>query len=255
MKDTAESLQAQLRQVDDYERKGLLREEEAAAQRGALQRRLMAVVLPDTPAPRLGWRVRLRALGFMVVLVGSVTAYLLSGHAGLRRRSEEILDAGKAAAAQDAAARAERLARLRAGQPVAPDANGIFPESRPASGAAPDVAPLLAGRVELAPELAGRVAPEDVVFVVVRPPGDPAGLPLAALRKQVADLPFEFRIGERELVGAPARFMQAGTVVVSARVSKTGSGLAQPGDLIGTATASPWQRGRVIVIDRAVPAR
>jgi cytochrome c-type biogenesis protein CcmH len=190
----------------------------------------------------------------MVVLVGSVTAYLLSGHAGLRRRSEEILDAGKLAAAQDAAARAERLARLRAGQPVAPDANGVFPESRPASGAAaPEVAPLLAGRVRLAPALARQVAPEDAVFVVVRLPDDPTGLPLAAIRKQVADLPLDFRIGERELVGAPGRFMQAKSVVVSARVSRTGSGLAQPGDPVGTASAAPWQRDVSVVIDGTVP--
>jgi len=255
MNDSAESLQAQLRQVDDYERKGLLRAEEAAAQRTALQKRLMAVLLPDAPAPRLDWRVRLRAIGFMVVLVGSVTAYLLSGHAGLRRRSEEILDEGKVVAAQNAAAREQRLARQRAGQPVAPDANGVFPDSAStaASGPAAEVAPLLAGRVSLAPALATKLAPTDVVFVVVRLPDDPAGLPLAAVRKTVADLPFELRIGERELVGDAARFMQAKQVLVSARVSKDASGFARPGDAIGTTTAAPWSRDFAVVIDRVVP--
>jgi len=256
MKDTAESLQAQLRQVDDYERKGLLRAEEAAAQRDALRRRLMAAVLPDTPAPRLPWRTRLRAIGFTLVLVGSVSAYLLSGHAGLRRRSEEILDAGRVAAAQAEAARRERAERVRAGQAVAPDANGIFPGEAPASAAtAAAVAPLLAGRVELAPALAARAAPDDVVFVFARLPDDPAGLPLAAIRKRVDELPFDFRFGERELVGAPARFMGARSVVVTARVSKTGSGLAQAGDLVGSTTTAPWSTGVVVVIGEAVPAR
>jgi hypothetical protein len=255
MKDSAESLQAQLRQIDDYERKGLLRAEEAAAQRSALQKRLMATVLPDVPAPGLPWRVRLRAIGFMLVLVGSVSAYLLSGHAGLRRRSEEILDAGRAAAAQAEAARRERAQRLRAGQPVAPDANGVFPGEAPASGGGAAVAPLLAGRVELAPALARAAAPEDVVFVVARLPEEPAGLPLAAIRKRVDELPFDFRIGDKELVGAPARFMAAKRVVVTARISKTGSGLAQPGDLVGSTTAAPWSTGVRVVIDEALPAR
>ena len=254
MKESAESLQAQLRQVDDYESKGLLRAEEATSQRAALQKRLMAALLPDTPAPRLPWRAHLWAAVAVAVLVGSVSAYLLSGHAGLRRRSEEILDAGKVAAAQDAAARRERLERLRAGQPVAPDANGIFPTEAPASAAAA-VAPLLAGRVELDPALASRAAPDDVVFVFVRLPDEPSGLPLAAIRKRVGELPFEFRIGERELVGAATRFVTAQRVVVTARVSKTGSGLAQPGDLAGASTTAPWASGVVVRITDVVPAR
>ena len=256
MKDDAESLKAQLRKVDDYESKGLLRAEEAAAQRAALQKRLMQVLMPDTPAPRLTWRTHVGALAAMAVLVGSVSAYLLSGHAGLRRRSEEILDAGKIAAAQEAAARRERLARLRAGQPVAPDANGIFPEERAASGAAgaDAIAPLLAGRVALDPALAAKAGADDAVFVTVRLPDDPTGLPLAAIRKQVRDLPFDFRIGDKEIVGAATRFMQAKAVVVSARVSKTASGRAEPGDLVGDATTAPWTRDVRVAIDAVVPA-
>ena len=255
MKDDAESLKAQLCKVDDYESKGLLRAEEADAQRVALRRRLMQVLMPDTPAPRLPWRTHLGALAAMAVLVGSVSAYLLSGHAGLRRRSEEILDAGKLANAQDAAARRERLARVRAGQSVAPDANGVFPTERTAaaSTASAAIAPLLAGRVQIDPAVAKAAAPEDVVFIVVRLPDDPTGLPLAAIRKQVRDLPFDFRVGAEEVVGAATRFMQARAVVVSARVSKSANGLAQPGDLIGSTPAAPWRDGVLVVIDSVVP--
>jgi len=253
MKDDPESLKAQLRQVDDYERKGLMRADEAAAQRTALQKRLLQVLLPAPPAPHLPWRTRLRALGAMVVLVGAVTAYLISGHAGLRRHSEELLDAGKAAAAADAAARKARLADPRHAGSGAPDARGVFPDEASAAAGADAIAPLLAGRVSLAPALAARAAPEDVVFIVVRLPDDPDGLPLAAIRKQVADLPFDFRIGSRELVGDASRFMQAGTVVVTARISKSGAGRAQPGDLIGTAPAAPWRKGIAVTIDQVVP--
>ena len=45
----AEKIQARLRQIDEYERKGLMRAEEAARTRAALQRRLLAVLMPDTP--------------------------------------------------------------------------------------------------------------------------------------------------------------------------------------------------------------
>ena len=257
MKDDPESIKAQLRKVDDYESKGLLRPEEATAQRAALQKRLMQLLMPDTPAPRLAWRTHVGALAAMAVLVGSVSAYLLSGHAGLRRRSEEILDAGKLANAQDAAARRERLARVRAGQSIAPDANGVFPTERPASAgaAAEAVAPLLAGRVRLDPVVAKTAAPEDVVFIVVRLPDDATGLPLAAIRKQVRDLPFDFRVGDEEVVGAATRFMQAKAVVVSARVSKTANGLAQPGDLIGSTATVPWSRDVAVVIDSVVPTK
>ena len=255
MNPEAESLQAKLRLVDDYERKGLLRADEAAAQRTALQKRLLQAVLPDSPAPRVPVRVRLRAIGAMAIVVGGVAAYLLTEYAGMNRRAIEMLEAGKAARASDAAAHQARLERRRAGLPVAPDAAGVFPESAEAAASAPpaDVAPLLAGRVELVPGLAGKAGPDDALFIVVRLPEDPSGLPLAAIRKRVADLPLDWRVGERELVGGAARFLQAKTVVVSARVSKSGSGLAQPGDLVGAASAAPWSRDVVVKIDDALP--
>jgi len=113
MNPEADSLQAKLRLVDDYERKGLLRAEEAAAQRAALQKRLLQAVLPDTPAPRVPMRVRLRAIGAMAIVVGGVAAYLLTEYAGMNRRAIEMLEAGKAARASDAAARRERVERRR----------------------------------------------------------------------------------------------------------------------------------------------
>ncbi len=274
MNQEAHSIQAKLRQIDDYQSKGLLRAEEAESQRAALLRRLMQVLVPDTPAPRLPWRARLWAAAAMAVLVGSVAAYLLSGHAGLRRHSEELLDAGKAAAAQSAVSRRERLVRIRAGESLAPDANGVFPgrasaattaTTLPAAGSsatavsragADAVAPLLSGRVRLDPGLAQQAAPDDALFIVVRLPGDPAALPLAAIRRQVGDLPLDFNIGARELVGAPARFLQAPTVVVTARISKTGSGQILPGDLAGEANpVAPWSSGIEVVIDRVLPGR
>jgi cytochrome c-type biogenesis protein CcmI len=255
-----ESLKAQLRRIEDLASKGLLRAEEAEEARTALRKRLLEALMPAEPAPRIPWRARLWALVAMIVLVGSIAAYLMSGHAGLRRLSEELLDAGKASVAQRAAAREETFERLRASKAAAAASEVALPASAgggAASAPAPaasGAAPLLDGHVALAPALATRVAREDALFIVVHLPEDPTGLPLAALRRQAADLPLDFAIEPRDLVGDPARFAQARSVVVSARVSKSGAGQPRPGDLTGEAVAvAPHARGVAIVVDHVVP--
>ena len=273
-----EAIQAKLRQVDDYQSKGLLRAEEAEAQRKALLNKLMQLVIPDTPAPRLPWRARAWAAVAMVVLVGAVTAYLISGHAGLRARSELLLEQGRIAAAQDAQLRRERLERIRRGESLAPDQYGRFAPSSPAASgpasaavvgstlataanasaasaakAAADVAPLLSGRITLAPQFEGRVASDDTVFVVVRTPDDPTGLPLAQIRVEVSNLPLDFDVGPREMIGSPDRFLHADKVIVSARISRSGSGRTKPGDLVGqSAVVAPWANDVRFAIDKEV---
>ena len=279
MNPQVEAIQAKLRQVDDYQSKGLLRAEEAEAQRKALLNKLMQLVIPDTPAPKLPWRARAWAAAAMVVLVGAVTAYLISGHAGLRARSEVLLEQGRIAAAQDAQLRRERLERIRRGESLAPDQYGRFAPSSPAASgpasaavagaavattasassaasgakAAADVAPLLSGRITLAPQFEGRVASDDTVFVVVRTPDDPTGLPLAQIRVEVSNLPFDFDVGPREMIGSPDRFLHADQVIVSARISRSGSGRVQQGDLVGqSAVVAPWANDVKFVIDKEV---
>jgi len=259
------ALQAKLRQVDDYQSKGLLRAEEADAQRTALRRQLMEAVIPDVPAPRLPMRARAWALAAMLVLVGAVTAYLLSGHAGLRRRSETLLEQGRIAAAEDARMRRERLERIRRGESLAPDKFGVFAPSpsasvpaasataRNASTTADAIAPLLSGRVTLAPKFEGRVASDDTVFVTVRTPDDPSGLPLAQIRVEVSNLPFDFNVGTREMIGSPDRFLHADKVIVSARISRSGSGRVKAGDLVGQSGAvAPWSSDVRFAIDQEV---
>ena len=284
MNPQVEAIQAKLRQIDDYQSKGLLRAEEAQAQRDALMKKLMELLVPDTPAPKLPLRVRAWGAVAMLVLVGGFTAYLISGHAGLRARSELILAQGRIAAAEDAQNRKERLERLRRGESLAPDQYGRFAPaasdaaaSGPASAAiagsasavakaaaassgqsaasatAEAVAPLLSGRIVLAPKFEGQVASDDTVFVVVRTPGDPDGLPLAQIRVEVSNLPFDFNVGTREMIGSPERFMHADKVIVSARISRSGSGRVKPGDLVGrSAIVQPWANDVRFAIDQVV---
>jgi len=258
MNPQVEAIQAKLRQIDDYQSKGLLRAEEAEAQRTALRKRLMMLVVPDEPAPRLPLRVRAWAAVAMLVLVGACTAYLISGRAGLRARSEVILAQGRIAAAQDAQNRRERLERLQRGESLAPDRFGRFGtaasgQTAASAAAAEAVAPLLSGRVELAPQLAGEVASDDTVFLIVRTPEDPTGLPLAQIRIEVSNLPFDFDIGTREMIGSPERFLHADKVVVTALVSKSGRSYASPGDLVGrSAVVAPWAANVRFTIDQVV---
>ena len=271
MNPQVEAIQAKLRQIDDYQSKGLLRAEEAEPQRAALMKKLMELLVPDTPAPKLPLRVRVWGAVAMLALVGGFTAYLISGHAGLRARSEQILAQGRIAAAQDAQSRKERLERIRRGESLAPDAYGRFP-SAPASDAtsgsatasasatpgrasasAEAIAPLLSGRVTLDPKLAARVASDDTVFVTVRTPDDPTGLPLAQIRVEVSNLPFDFDVGTREMIGSPDRFLHADKVIVTALVSKSGRGRAKPGNLTGSsAVVAPWSNNVRFVIDTVV---
>jgi len=279
MNPQVEAIQAKLRQIDDYESKSLLRAKEAEAQRAVLRKRLMQLVVPDTPAPGIPLRVRVWGAVAMLVLVGSVIAYLLTGNAGLRARSELLLAQGKIAAAQDAQNRKERLERLRRGESLAPDQYGRFApsaSSAPApiasgslSAAQPGSAamaawaasmnqaaanlPLLSGHVELAERFEGRVQSDDTVFVTVRTPDDPTGLPLAQIRVEVSNLPFDFNIGNREMIGSPDRFLHADKVIVSARISRSGSGRIKAGDLVGqSAPVAPWYNNVRFVIDKEI---
>ncbi|WP_280156104.1 hypothetical protein [Piscinibacter sp. XHJ-5] len=102
-----------------------------------------------------------------------------------------------------------------------------------ASGAAPAAAGAqVSGTVSLAPSLKGRVSPQDTVFVFARAPDGPR-VPLAILRKRVADLPLAFTLDDSLAMSPAARLSGASRVVVGARVSRSGNAMPQPGDLQG----------------------
>ena len=240
----------------------------------------MELLVPDTPAPKLPLRVRAWGAVAMLVLVGGFTAYLISGHAGLRARSELILEQGSIAAAQDAQNRRSAWNASGAASRSRPTSTGasrrrgasraslgvgrlgvrcsrrfrdVGRRQAGASAAAEAIAPLLSGRIALDPKFEGQVASDDTVFVIVRLPDDPTGLPLAQIRVEVSNLPFDFNVGTREMIGSPDRFMHADKVIVSARISKSGSGRVKPGDLVGqSAVVQPWANNVKFTIDKVV---
>jgi cytochrome c-type biogenesis protein CcmH len=121
--------------------------------------------------------------------------------------------------------------------------------------AAVDPAPAaVTGTVALDAALAGQVSPEDTVFITARAVNGPR-MPVAALRKQVKDLPLTFRLDDSMAMSPLTRLSGFAQVVVSARVSKSGTAAASAGDLSGQSGAvAVGADGVRVLIDRAGPS-
>lgn len=90
----------------------------------------------------------------------------------------------------------------------------------------------IGGRVSLSPALAAQVKPGDTVFVFARAAEGPR-MPLAILRRTVADLPFDFKLDDSMAMSPQMTLSAFPRVVVGARISRSGTALPQPGDLRG----------------------
>jgi cytochrome c-type biogenesis protein CcmH len=149
--------------------------------------------------------------------------------------------AGTAAAATPAAP---------AAMPAAPAAVATTAPPAPAAAAGGgDVT----GTVRLSAAMKAQAGPEDTVFIFARP-AEGSRMPLAIIRKQVKDLPTEFKLDDSLAMSPAARISAAGRVIVGARVSKSGQAMPQPGDLEGlSAPVAVGSHGVVVEIGTKVP--
>lgn len=140
------------------------------------------------------------------------------------------------------------------GGPTAPGAaaNAAPPS---ANGAVTAGAGAISGRITLSPALAARVQPDDTVFVFARP-AEGSRMPLAIQRHRVRDLPLEFTLDDRHAMSPAATLSSASSVVIEARVSRSGNATPSPGDLQGvSARIAPGTKGLAIEIASEVAAR
>jgi cytochrome c-type biogenesis protein CcmH len=129
-------------------------------------------------------------------------------------------------------------ARQQAGPALAATVSAAAPAApAPPVAAASTAAPAasLTVRVALAAELQDRVSASDTVFIFARPAEGPR-MPLAIVRRTVADLPASLTLDDSMAMSPSSKLSSFPQVVISARVSRSGSATPQPGDLEG---ASP----------------
>jgi len=92
----------------------------------------------------------------------------------------------------------------------------------------------LSGRVSLAPGLAAHVSPHDTVFIFARAAEGPR-MPLAILKRQARELPIAFTLDDSQAMSPQMKLSNFASVVVGARISKSGNATPQSGDLQGQA--------------------
>jgi cytochrome c-type biogenesis protein CcmH len=123
-----------------------------------------------------------------------------------------------------------------------------------ADESAPPATPGPTVEISLSPDLAATLSPDMTVFVVVR--GTPeGGMPVAALRRRVADLPLSMVLSD-DMSLMPQRPLSAlDTLWVSARISRSGSADSSPDEPRAPAVSAHWGQGEAVrlVIGGAPP--
>ena len=197
-----------------------------------------------------------------LALAGTVTleTHDLDASIAYWRRLAAELPAGSDEARQVADVIAEVDAAKREGKEssVAPSKRAaatappasVPPAPRGGTGAA---GPAIAGRVDLNAALASKVALNDTVFIFARAAEGPR-MPLAVLRIPAKELPRDFSLDDSMSMAPGVKLSATPSVIVEARISKSGNALPQPGDLFGrSAPLKPGTTGVRITIDQVVP--
>lgn len=111
----------------------------------------------------------------------------------------------------------------------------------------------ISGKVTVASNLAGKGSATDTLFVFARETNGPP-MPVAIMRATKKDLPFTFRLDDSNSMMPSRKLSDVATVVIVARLSKSGQAMPQSGDLEGMSQpVKPGVDGVTVVIDRERP--
>ncbi|MDH4229716.1 MAG: c-type cytochrome biogenesis protein CcmI [Nitrospirota bacterium] len=115
-------------------------------------------------------------------------------------------------------------------------------------------ATVITGTVELAPALKGKLNPNAVLFIFARAPQGGPRMPLAIQRLAASDLPVTFTLDESMAMSPQMSLAAFEQVTVGARLSASGTAMAQSGDLQGFVDGvAVGSQGIKVVISEIVP--
>lgn len=123
--------------------------------------------------------------------------------------------------------------------------------AKPAAQSGPSRA--ITGKVVLGPSLAGKATLPDTLFVFAKDVAGPP-MPVSIVRASKKDLPFTFRLDDSTSPMPSRKLSDIETVVIVARLSKSGKAMPESGDLEGM--SQPIKLGAehiTVVIDRERP--
>ena len=133
-------------------------------------------------------------------------------------------------------------------------ANPPMEQAKPAKAAAPSgQSRAITGKVVLGPNLASRASLPDTLFVFAKDVAGPP-MPVSIVRASRKDLPFTFRLDDSTSPMPSRKLSDIDTVVIVARLSKSGKAMAESGDLEGMSQPiKPGAENITVVIDRERP--
>ncbi|MDH4084172.1 MAG: c-type cytochrome biogenesis protein CcmI [Nitrospira sp.] len=133
-------------------------------------------------------------------------------------------------------------------------ANPPMEAAKPAKSAAQSgQSRAITGKVVLGPNFAGKASLPDTLFVFAKDIAGPP-MPVSIVRATKNDLPFTFRLDDSTSPMPSRKLSDIDTVVIVARLSKSGKAMAESGDLEGMSQPiKPGTENITVVIDRQRP--
>lgn len=108
------------------------------------------------------------------------------------------------------------------------------------------------GTIQLADAIRAKAAPTDTVFIFARP-AEGSRMPLALTSMKVSELPAKFTLDD-SMAMSDVKLSSAASVIVGARISKTGRPMPASGDLEGLSKpVAVGSKDIAITIDRVLP--
>jgi hypothetical protein len=116
-----------------------------------------------------------------------------------------------------------------------------------------DPAQSVSGTVDFDESIASKVPKQGTLFLIARPEGVLSGPPLAAKRHSLVKFPFDFKIGQENVMLEGNTF--EGNITVTARWDLDGMPKASPDDIDGSVTVTSGSTGVKIVLSHVIEAK